>query len=315
MSRDWCAPAVPAIRDGVIRTHARANHAVLTALTRHPGPDEQQARDGVAAYTQFTSLLRRAELYFVSAKMTRFAATAAAGLPPWTPVAALPAPAGLLLWGTPQPASLTWTGALDGQHRPVTWDAVAWELRPTPPPGITGQTGPWLWVEVLSRLKGLDSQISPYRRGVPLLNIKTLAMQAEEPFAPRDGGSDLADTLAAVVGATWLLMGQERIADTRVEQVARPSRGPVDPLMWRPTEAQLSEVQVVDLRRTASKPQESEKGHEGREYHRQWWVTGHWRQQACGPGRAQRKPIWIDPHVKGPEGAPLAGERVNVWRR
>lgn len=30
-------------------------------------------------------------------------------------------------------------------------------------------------------------------------------------------------------------------------------------------------------------------------------VRGHWRNQACGPGRTQRKRIWIDPHWKGPK--------------
>lgn len=37
----------------------------------------------------------------------------------------------------------------------------------------------------------------------------------------------------------------------------------------------------------------------------QWAVRGHWRWQACGPGRGERKLIWIAPHTKGPEGAPL----------
>lgn len=30
-------------------------------------------------------------------------------------------------------------------------------------------------------------------------------------------------------------------------------------------------------------------------------VRGHWRNQAHGPGREQRKMIWIDPHVRGPD--------------
>jgi hypothetical protein len=35
----------------------------------------------------------------------------------------------------------------------------------------------------------------------------------------------------------------------------------------------------------------------------QFLVRGHWRQQAHGPARAQRKTIWIEPHWKGPEGS------------
>lgn len=36
-----------------------------------------------------------------------------------------------------------------------------------------------------------------------------------------------------------------------------------------------------------------------------WWVRGHWRSQPYGPRRSLRRPVWIDPHVRGPEGAPL----------
>jgi len=35
-----------------------------------------------------------------------------------------------------------------------------------------------------------------------------------------------------------------------------------------------------------------------------WVVRGHWRNQACGKGRQERRPTWIEPYWKGPEGAP-----------
>lgn len=35
-------------------------------------------------------------------------------------------------------------------------------------------------------------------------------------------------------------------------------------------------------------------------------VRGHWKRQACGPGRAQRKMIHIEPYWRGPEDAPIA---------
>jgi hypothetical protein len=35
-----------------------------------------------------------------------------------------------------------------------------------------------------------------------------------------------------------------------------------------------------------------------------WIVRGHWRDQACGPGRQLRKRIWIEPHEKGKLDAP-----------
>lgn len=72
-------------------------------------------------------------------------------------------------------------------------------------------------------------------------------------------------------------------------------------------------IRVITLRRPAGEP-----GVEGsgRSYMHRWLVRGHWRKQACGPGRVERKPIWIAPHIKGPEGAPLlAGEKVYAWVR
>ena len=44
-----------------------------------------------------------------------------------------------------------------------------------------------------------------------------------------------------------------------------------------------------------------------------WVVRGHWRNQPWGPGRELRRPVYILPHIKGPDGAPLiGGERVTT---
>ena len=43
----------------------------------------------------------------------------------------------------------------------------------------------------------------------------------------------------------------------------------------------------------------------GRHLNVRFIVAGHWRQQACGQGRAQRKLTWIAPYWKGPELAPI----------
>lgn len=48
-------------------------------------------------------------------------------------------------------------------------------------------------------------------------------------------------------------------------------------------------------------------------WQRRWMVRGHWRLQPHGSGRTQRKPIWIDPYVKGPEDKPL-DVRPTIWR-
>jgi hypothetical protein len=46
-----------------------------------------------------------------------------------------------------------------------------------------------------------------------------------------------------------------------------------------------------------------------------WLVSGHWRQQYY-PSESGHRPIWINPHVKGPQDRPLVlKEKVTAWVR
>jgi hypothetical protein len=74
-------------------------------------------------------------------------------------------------------------------------------------------------------------------------------------------------------------------------------------------------VSIIELRRPMCPPREQHGSSSDRQHHHRWWVGGHWRQQACGPNHADRRPKWIAPYVKGPEGSPLMKDRVHVWRR
>lgn len=52
---------------------------------------------------------------------------------------------------------------------------------------------------------------------------------------------------------------------------------------------------------------------EGHAYKHRWIVSGHWRSQPYGEGMKLRRPVYIAPHVKGPDGAPLLhGEKVRA---
>lgn len=69
-------------------------------------------------------------------------------------------------------------------------------------------------------------------------------------------------------------------------------------------------VRVIALRRSERTEQPLEAAAsdaEGktREWSHRWIVSGHPRLQPCGPGRADRKLIWIDPYPKGPDDKPL----------
>lgn len=72
-------------------------------------------------------------------------------------------------------------------------------------------------------------------------------------------------------------------------------------------------IRVVQLRRTERQGYQPSDTAEHRDYSCQWVVRGHWRQQACGEGHKERRPLWITPYVKGPEDKPLKAPRATVF--
>lgn len=72
-------------------------------------------------------------------------------------------------------------------------------------------------------------------------------------------------------------------------------------------------VRVVALRATANQPKSEGEPGEGPERHHRWWVRGHIRAQWY-PSLERHRPIWIVPHIKGPEGAPFVEKMFAVVR-
>lgn len=130
-----------------------------------------------------------------------------------------------------------------------------------------------------------------------------------ESAADRDARSALQRTILA----TWLLMGQTLTRSERVT-APRPARRRIERLdrTLDPT------VRYIDLRRARTEPSErpdDDTANRTRNYRHRWIVRGHWRNQYY-PSRNDHRPIWIDPHLAGPDDKPLlGGERVNVLRR
>jgi hypothetical protein len=99
------------------------------------------------------------------------------------------------------------------------------------------------------------------------------------------------------VHALWLLLNQT-VTKVEPEDVDRPARR-------RATRKRLPpQVTVIRLRREEGH-YEPREGESLVEWQHRWIVRGHWRWQACGPNRSERRRIWVNPYVKGPEGAPL----------
>lgn len=73
---------------------------------------------------------------------------------------------------------------------------------------------------------------------------------------------------------------------------------------------QLPDVKVVLLRR----PEQSESTHtqQGREWHHQWIVRGHWRRQWY-PRAETHKPVYVSPYMKGDPAKPLLS-RPTVYK-
>jgi len=123
------------------------------------------------------------------------------------------------------------------------------------------------------------------------------------PEAIADGQSII--EWVGILKTTWLLMGQT-LASDEVAKYDRAARRRIERRGQEPPP-----VRVISLRRHASTPGDGD----GREYQHQWIVKGHWRQQWY-PSRGVHRPVWIAPHIKGPEGAPLlGGEKVYAWTR
>jgi hypothetical protein len=71
-------------------------------------------------------------------------------------------------------------------------------------------------------------------------------------------------------------------------------------------------VRVIVLRRTAHPATNGRDGAQDIAWSCQWIVRGHWRAQWC-PARGRHLPMWILPHVKGPEDKPLRPPRAQLF--
>lgn len=117
---------------------------------------------------------------------------------------------------------------------------------------------------------------------------------------------------ARLVFAAWALLNQEGLTESATRTPAPPQAR--SKARKRRAELDQTPVTVVDLRRAARDRQAAVEGAAQSRFHSRWIVRGHWREQACGKGRADRRRIYVEPHYKGPADAPLVlRERVYQW--
>jgi len=314
VQRQWTATEMPRMRHDLVE-HARGD---LDRLA-HPGVRDVLRRKRVGQLNEFTKKpvtdemfeaelagqidrtrrdlerYRESELFWVTRDMTRVAMDASTDIPAWIPATTVPAATGLLIWAEPLPR-LCWYGAKQLPY--VTADAVQWV-----------HDGKFVDIDIMTRTDQLVAEghlDKPGRRG-PFVKVRGVVLRADEP-TPVDKYVVAAEPgLIAALGATWTLMQIPTVATPRQITGAGGS--------GRQWQNQQRTVSIIDLRRLEHRDT-SATDSAGRAYRHRWYVRGHWREQAHGPGQSLRRPTWIPGYIKGPPGAPLLElERVNVWRR
>lgn len=244
--------------------------------------------------------IARSRMMWVARDMTDLAVSAAESLPEWSPAAAIPEEFGLIAWAKPV-GTFDWPvpGSTERLRMPV--DMMCWGVRKSS-----------VGISCAFRTDRIAEQLNPGLARLPLMSHPIGVWDLEEPVDYRL--NDGAVSPMSVLGAAWLLSQQPSISERRELRTTtgQPSaEGGVD---FDP-----DSVSIIELRRLRNADgslAERDSG-SGRRYNRRFLVSGHWRNQAVGPGRKLRKPLWINPFLKGPDGAPLmdSSNRVYAWRR
>ncbi|MHC9556088.1 hypothetical protein ACQQ68_10970 [Corynebacterium diphtheriae] len=225
-------------------------------------------------------------LWWITEDMCTLAAGAAESLPEWSPTQAMPTPSGFM-W-------------IDGES-PAVKSIITSEVAPIRAIGWT-----------YNHDKDSITAVTWYEEGSELTEGLMFVFQASQimtrrskfekmtPIPTRDG-----DEFTAVqfLGSIWLLSQQPGVAEEKtVNKSSRRNRS-----SGGKTQSP-SAVRVINVRgggHTGGHASDSTGGSGERHLSVRFMVRGHWRQQACGPKHGQRKPLFIQPFMKGPDDAPV----------
>jgi hypothetical protein len=265
--------------------------------------------------------LPKAELWWVNEDMTALVDHSAKTLPETTLTAdLLPADFGLVFFATPLEGTQSDCGD------PIHTNAMVWAHR-------GARDGAWQYAEDSVLITSYH-----YSRQGDLIGSRKYgwATASEDGWAPIGAatwvfgtntdevafngfeGDDVRNASLSEdrrwLAATWLLASQPLASS----DIHRPDRSAAR----RSRRADVgSDVRVVGLR-PRSRPNDADQveGRTHKDHDYRWLVAGpngdgFWRQQAYGPGRAYRKPLWITPYEAGPKDKPLkVRETVRVLR-
>lgn len=236
---------------------------------------------------------RRATLFHVAEPMVDLALAAGKSLPNFTvDDHDIPCAQGFVYFDKP-----LWVLPVDNQNIArgvVAAIGVLWDKLPGQPIGVS-------WITERDALNMHPTVVAVLPRLIPIHAGMWGSIETAE--AVKDLISAVSEPM---LRALWLLM-EQRVAMVEDAHLDRTTR---KRLARKGLDA--DRIRVISLRRAwRSSSAESP----DREYLHQWIVKGHWRQHWY-PARQVHRPLWIAPHVKGPEGAPmLGGEKVYHLKR
>ncbi|MEU9760305.1 hypothetical protein AB0D98_11155 [Streptomyces sp. NPDC047987] len=249
------------------------------------------------------SHLEVADLFWVGQDMTALAMHSGEQLAAarWA-TADRPSPCGLLYWDEG-------VGHVDANGVRIPVEACAWG---------PFEGGLLLWLLMSrNRLAAEVARIGRYEVAEdevpPLIPVCAATLPVtSEPVSLAEVDPQLPQPVVAALAAAWLLMQQPQLIDRTRERADKPTVR-----AYARDGLPMPEVTTVDLRRQYTpQDRDPDAGTDQRTYRNRWIVSGHWRNQAHGPGRSLRRQTWVPAHMKGPDGAPLLStEKVNVWRR
>ncbi|MDG4838367.1 hypothetical protein O7631_17750 [Micromonospora sp. WMMD967] len=248
---------------------------VRDRLTRfYRGTDNLPATLGITdTRQQIAAGLERSHLYWIDNDFTDLAEHAAGQLPDvHISRDLIPSANGILIWPRPvthrQLTAASWTDATHGRTL-VLYRSVGGGLHGKP----------------LQRLREQVGSLAP----------ASATHLSEQHVIPGDHP-------AAALVATWLLIAQQtaEVTTTRVDKAVAKT--------YARTNRPVPELRIVRIRghRTPSGSDgQPTPGSQERSQTSRFWVSGHWRNQAHGPGRSLRRPVYIHPFLRGPDDAPI----------
>lgn len=294
-------------------------------LPETPPGYEQEAKgaaDIAARRRRTAEILQTTELSWIHSDLISVAIELAASVPVWSPSQVFPASAGFI--GFEDPICET-TTARGSWH--TTVDAIAWRtaavetVGPSIAPNVYAIQPPGTVTLELFTRNPVAQIHEAHPRSARLSSLYSLSLTGDTPVGEGEhvitGATDQmahsADNqVLPVIGALLLLMGQESVTEEESqEQVTVKRRNPATGTR-RPADVRLTQRR---LSKPAGVTRSPAQGTPSRKATTRWWVRGHWRQQACGPNRSLRRPVFIAPHTSGALEAPLDKRpRVDTWR-